>query len=311
MRKIFLIVGALLAAMVAAGIFLLWRQSQPRVYEIPVALADIPAGTVLRSTQFKIARWSNLDSETLDRFITVDEFAQADGKVTLTEIRAGYPVAVTQIDPASNAESETRLSVIISGTKTSYAVIPVTPDMIGNYVQPGDRVDVMLSLGDINLQDYELGPDGEMLIENKARSGNNGSGQLVEVLMPPFNKVVLQNMKVLRVDREIPRENNDNQNANNAEAQRQREIERRKAEVKRLYVEVTRDQLEVLTFAVNFGKRTVSVRAATADGVIEPTEGVTWNDFVRWFYIQRNKTIKTDSLRNASPYQPAPSSSGQ
>jgi Flp pilus assembly protein CpaB len=294
--------------LVAVGIFWLWRATQPRVYLIPVSVADIPAGTVLRASMFKPVQWSNLDAETLDRFITADEWETkaVDGKVTLTEVRAGYPLAEAQIDPESNAESETRLSVIISGTKTSYAVIPVTPDSIGNFVQPGDRVDVLLALGALSTEDLTIGPDGELLREDKSKGTTGGAGEFKEALVPPLHKLIMQNLKVLRVDREVPRDQQNGQAQANSDAERQqRETQRRTAEVKRIYVEVTRDQLEVLSFSLNNGARNISVRAATADGVIEPTEGVSWNDFIRWFYTQRNKQIQADSFRSASPYQPA------
>lgn len=303
MRKLFLIVGALLAVIVAAGIFLLWRASRPVVYELPVAVTDIPAGTVLRPQLFKVVQWSNLDEDTLRRLITVDEFDRANGKTTLTDIRAGFPVAESQVDPNSNAEGESRLSQVISGTKTSYIVMPVNPDMIGNYVQPGDRVDVLVSIGDLSANEFNIGPDGELLVQDKTQ-GSGAADAYKPALVPPMSKLILQNMRIIRIDREVPRDQNNN--ATDEEAQRAREVARRVADVKRLYIEVTRDQYEVLSFVLNNGKRNIAVRAATGDTVIEPTEGVTWNDFVRWFYIQRGKEIQADSFRKVGPYEAAP-----
>ncbi len=306
MRKIFLIVGALLAVIVAAGMFLLWRASQPVVYELPVAVTDIPAGTVLRPTMFRLAKWSNLDPESVGRFITVDEFEKANGKVTVTDIRAGFPIAESQVDPNSNSDGESRLSVVISGTKTSYMVIPVSPDSAGNFVQPGDRVDVVLAFNktDSPAPYSPLSPEGELLAEDKSKAG----GQQVQdtaALFPPASKLIVQNLRVLRVDREIPRDQNSN-NATDADTLRQKEAAKRVADVKRIYVEVTRDQLEVMSFAINNGTPNIAVRSSTADKVIEPTEGVTWSDFMRWFYIQRGKQIHVDSLRHTGPYEAAP-----
>jgi hypothetical protein len=114
----------------------------------------------------------------------------------------------------------------------------------------------------------------------------------------------MQNMRVLRVDREVPRDSG-GQNNNNADAQREKERAKRVADVKRIYVEVDRNQLEVVSFALNNGKRNISVRATTGDTVIEPTEGVAWNDFIRWFYIQRNKEVQADTFRKVGPYEGA------
>jgi Flp pilus assembly protein CpaB len=308
MRRIFLIVGALLAVIVAAGIFLLWKTSRPVVYQLAIADTDIPAGTILRQSMFKPVAWSDLDPASAKRFITLDEFeSKALGKATLTDIRAGFPIAESQVDPNSNAEVESRLSVLISGTKTSYIVIPATPDEVGNFVQPGDRVDVMLAIGDRpTIDELAIGPDGELLKEDKSKGNTGGSGPYQPALVGPMHKLILQNLRVLRVDREIPRDNQNQQNTDNQEAQRERERQKKVATVQRLYVEVTRDQLEVASFALNDGKRNISVRASTGDTVIEPTEGVTWNDFIRWFYIQRNKDIKADSFRKVGPYEGAP-----
>lgn len=315
MRRMFLIVGALLAVLVAAGIFMLWRISQPKLSELPVAIADIPAGTVLRPAMFKAVTWANLDPDTLKRFITVDEWQKANGKSSLTDISAGYPIAESQIDPNSDAEGESRLSRVISGTKTSYMVIPVSGDVIGNYVQPGDRVDLIVSLGDSQSPDFRFGPDGEMMVEDKFDKGNGAEPKLVEALAAPFSKLIVQNLKVIRIDREAVRDSGGAANAANpnAESERVRQLAqaKRTAEVKRLYIEVTRDQYEVLGFVLNTGKRNFAVRSATGDTVIEPSEGVTYNDFMRWFYIQRNKKINVDSFLPASPYTAAPGAAGQ
>ncbi len=259
---------------------------------------------------FKSVTWANLDDESKDRFVTVDNFLQiADGKTTLTEIRAGFPIAKIQVDPQSNAESEQRLSVLISGTKKSYIVVPVSPDAVGNFVQPNDRVDVLVSLGEnAETKDLYLGPDGELLKEDRSK-GNNGTAgaQYEPLLASPLSKLILQNMRVIRVDREIPRDNNSSSTGqNDAEAQREKERQKKVADVKRLYIEVDRDQLEVLSFVLNNGKRNIAVRATTGDTVVEPTEGVAWNDFVRWFYIQRGKEIQADSFRKVGPYDAAP-----
>jgi Flp pilus assembly protein CpaB len=188
-------------------------------------------------------------------------------------------------------------------------VLPADGNSVGNYVQPGDHIDLIVSLGDNGVTDYKFGPDGEMMVEDRVSKGGNGDKALVEVLSPPLTKLVVQNLKVIRVDREPVRDPGGASNAANpaAEQERQRALEQAKrvSEVKRLYVEVTRDQYEVLGFVLNTGKKNFAVRSATGDTVVEPTEGVSWNDFMRWVYIQRNKQIKADSFAPASPYQPA------
>jgi Flp pilus assembly protein CpaB len=303
MRRVFLLVGALLAVIVAVLIFAFWRWTQPTVYDIPVALADIPAGTVLRSSQFKVVQWKDLDEQSVQNFVTVDTFNQADGKVTTSDIRAGFPVARAQVDPNSSAEIESRLSLAITNTNSYYLVVPATPENAGNFVQPGDRVDLLFSLGSIPQSDsYRFGPDGELLVKDDSSTGGTGVDTFVPSLVAPISKLIVQNLRVLRVDRE-QRNEQQGQNDNSTEARERRA--RQINDVQRIYVEVDRDQLEVLSFVLNNGKTNVAVRSASAEVGVGPTEGVSWNDFMRWFYIQRNRSVQADSFDGVGPYEPA------
>jgi Flp pilus assembly protein CpaB len=297
MRRIVLLIGALLAVIVAVGIFLFWRFSQPKEYQVPVAITDIPAGTVIRPNLFRVVTWKDLDKETLDTIVTVDNFTVADGKVTGSNVRAGFPLAKSQVDPNASTTSETRLSEAITRTNAYYFVLPVTPDSLGNYVQPGDRIDLLMSIGDAaELRDLKINRDGELLAKDSETEA------FVPVLAPPISKMVMQNLKVLRVDREQTNTNNNNNNQSEEERlRRARAIN----DVKRIYVEVDKLQLEVLSFAINNGKQNFAVRASNAGNAIDSTEGVTWNDFVKWFMTQRGNQVNSQSFEPAGPYEPA------
>jgi hypothetical protein len=97
----------------------------------------------------------------------------------------------------------------------------------------------------------------------------------------------MQNMQVLRVEREKPRQTNtqNNQNTQNTNQRTEPEVN----DVKRLYVKVNRDQLEVLSFVLNTGQRNIAVRAANGSNASLPTDGVTWDDFAKWFFAQRGE----------------------
>ena len=110
----------------------------------------------------------------------------------------------------------------------------------------------------------------------------------------------MQNMPVLRVDRERPREqSNSQQNAQSTTSTSTQQLD-----VKRLYVKVDRDQLEVLSFVLNTGKRNIAVRAATGNTALAPTDGVTWDDFTKWFFAQRGQPNQVKPFESAGPYQP-------
>ena len=166
---------------------------------------------------------------------------------------------------------------------------------MGNFVQPGDRVDLIISIGDAN-RNNEL----SVALTPTLKADENGN---ITVTTPmPISKLVMQNMSVIRVEREAARQGQQQsqdpaqQAANRASAQEVRDI-------KRLYVKVDRDQLEVLSFVLNNGKRNIAVRSATGSTESLPTDGVTWEDFARWFYAQRNNLPNgAEPFRAISPY---------
>jgi hypothetical protein len=134
MRKVFLILGAVLGVIVAAGIFLFIQSTRPKMIEVPVALSDIPDGTVLRAELFRVTSISNLDPQTSSQWILLSNWPQADGKMTTSDIRAGFPVARAQVDPNTPDGVESRLSVVLTNTNDYYIVIPTKPDETGDYL---------------------------------------------------------------------------------------------------------------------------------------------------------------------------------
>jgi Flp pilus assembly protein CpaB len=283
MRKTFLILGAVLGVIVAVGIFLYFQISRPTVVEVPVALNDIPAGTVLKAGFFRVTRLSNVDSQTVAKWITVAEWNKVDGKVTTSDIRSGFPIAKAQIDPNSSSAQESRLSVVLTGTNDYYIVIATKPDEVGNYVQPGDRVDLIINIGGADRVDkLSLGPQETGDVVDHAEA-------VTQTIPLPISKLVMQNMSVLRVDRAPVQRSTTSSTASSTQAQaaQQDTASPTTSDVKRLYVKVDRAQLEVLSFVLNNGKRNIVVRAANGSKESLPSDGVTWDDFVRWFFAQR------------------------
>ena len=278
MRRLFVLLGAFLGIAVAIGIFLFMQFSRPVITEVPVARADIPAGTVLKTDLFRVAQMSNLDNETLLKWITVAEWrSKADGKTTTSDVRAGFPVAEAQIDPNSTNAQESRLSLALAGKNEYYVVIPTTPNEVGNYIQPGDRIDLIISIGAAgNKEALAVAQPNEMRSNPNEVTPQN---IISETAPMPMSKLVMQNMTVLRIDRETTRAASSTPQPGSVTS----------GNVQRLYVKVSRDQLEVFSFVLNNGKHNFAVRAANNSADTVPVEGVTWEDFVNWFYAQRTK----------------------
>ncbi len=296
MRRLLLILGAVLGVLVALGIFLWVQVTRPSTVEVPVARADIPAGTVLTPDLFRLTKMANIDQETVSKWITLSDWQLAEGKLATSDIKAGFPVARVQIDPNTPAGAESRLSVVITGTNDYYVIIPTTPDEVGNFVQPGDRVDLLVTI-----------PARELLpitISGKNNSTAEVGGAIgateAQTVTFPVSKLVMQNMKVLRVEREKPKEQ---RATSSTDSQNTQKVAPEVNDVKRLYVKIDRDQLEVLSFVLNTGQRNIAVRAATGSDASLPTDGVTWDDFSRWFFAQRGD--KADGVQPFDAISPS------
>ena len=298
MRKIILIIGVALGLLVAAGTFFYIQSTRPRYVDVPIAADDIPAGTVLRPELFREVRIANVDPNTSSKWVLSSEFGDlAEGRTATGDIKSGFPVGKGQIDPNSSDGFESRLSLAISGTNDYYIVIPATPDQVGNFVQPGDRIDLIVSIG-AGTQREDFGTTLTPTLRADA------AGNITVTNQTPVSKLVMQNMKVLRVEREPARSGSSSQASQPAAKSAPTEVR----DIKRLYVKVDRDQLEVLSFVLNNGTKNIAVRAAGGSQDILATEGVTWDDFTRWFYAQRGDgLIQVQPFKSVGPYTTAPS----
>lgn len=271
MRRVSLFVGLALAALVAVGLALYVNFSRPRTVLVPVAAADIPAGTLVQRGLFRAVEMSGLDADTLDAWVLASDFGQAVGRRLNSDVRAGFPVARAQIDPNAPGAVESRLSLAVPGASGYYLPIPVTPDQVGNFIQPGDRIDLIVHVGAINAR--ELGAVALAAGVTKRVS---------ETVGLPVTKLVVQNLEIIRVERDPPPRTSQG----SASAANARDTARL-GDVRRLYALVNRDQLEVLTFALRNGDHSFAVRGYGNAAPPAPTEAVTWDDFERWFFAQR------------------------
>ncbi len=298
MRKLFLILGVVLAIVVAGGVFFFLQSSRPTIVEVPLAINDIPAGTTLRPDLFRIAKMSNVEKQTLAKWVLKGDWNAADGKVTTSDVRAGFPLAKAQIDPNSSDAQETRLSYVLTNTDDYYVVLPVKPDDMGNYIQPNDRIDLIVNFGGgsqsgaltLPMTDTAAAPVVD-------ETGVAATGAMTKTINPPVTKLLVQNLLILRIDRAQSKNSDSGQAAPPT------------GDVQRLYIKVTRDQLEVLSFVLNNGKHSYAVRAAISGDDAPPTDGVTWDDFVRWFFAQRGNDVNGPQPFNIiSPSEPKDSS---
>ncbi len=171
-------------------------------------------------------------------------------------------------------------------------------------MQPNDRIDVLITIGQLEARELSVPlTDTVRGLEQPAATSMS--------LMLPATKLVLQNLRVIRVDREI----NDGQSAASAQmrggvvtygtAQDASALDSTLVrDLKRVYVEVDSDQLEVLTFLKRNGQHDFAVRSPN-NTAIRSSDGVAFDDYMRWFFAQRGyDPHAARPFAGAGPYEP-------
>ncbi len=310
MRKIFLIMGIALGVLASAGLIYFNMRNRPAVSHIMVAVRDVPAGTAVQAADFRVATWADVDAVALSRYLSPAEFAGIEGRMLLSDVSAGFPLGKNQLDSEASAGAAARLSNGVQGGESYYAVLPVSPDQIGNWVQPNDRIDMLITLGEFSSAADDALRSLPAPLETGGTMLDGVTPAVSLTVMQPTTKLVLQNLRVIRIDREpVVQRATDVRTATGAYATAADDVggpEEEVRDVKRVYVEVTREQLEILTFVKRSGRHDFAIRSAQNVST-PPTLGLSLSDYVRWFFAQRdNKSpYAVDAMRPAGPYEPS------
>jgi Flp pilus assembly protein CpaB len=284
-----LIAGIALALIVAVAVFVVIRVGRGTPVQLPVAIDEIPPGTELDPARFRLQEVRGLDAQTLDAYITAEEFGAYVGLPTMEMIHAGSPALKAVVDTAYQG----RLTLTLSDPENLIYPLPVSADQVGNYIVAGDHVDVIFSLGRVALQQLThvetwaySGPAPPTLYCGETVTDTRAAicpGELISHTTQfnlPVSKVVLPDAPVVRVEREEIR----SASATYGLGEEETQTTIQEGEVIRLYLELDREQAEVLSFALHNGALNLPARAEPAGG---ESEGFTWEDFEDLFYQGR------------------------
>jgi Flp pilus assembly protein CpaB len=284
-----LIAGIVGALVVAVLIFVVIRAGRGTPIDLPIAITDIPPGTLLDPSMFRLQQVRGLEASTLDSTVEAGEFGAVVGHETLEMIHAGSPVLWAQIDP----EQQTRLTLTLSDPTHLIYPLPVTADQVGDFLVAGDVVDVVFTLGRAGQQELihserwgEEGVPGSSVITSTLRPlyPRYGESQVhTTTLHLPVSKMILPDVPVLRVEREVVRTASASygMGAGADESIAPATVE---GDIIRLYLELEREQAEVLSFALHNGALDLPARAQPSGG---ESAGFTWDDFQDLFFGDR------------------------
>lgn len=306
-RTPLLILGLGGAVVVAVAVTVIIRVGRGTPVQLPVAIHDIPPDTPLDSRLFRLQEVRGLDQLTLDAYVTAEEFGAYANYPLLEMVHAGFPVGKAQVQTEQPNTRQQQLTLLLSDDSHLVYPLQVTPDQVGSFLVAGDRVDVIYTVGRVANQQMI---HSEKVTEPDAfgYAGPEISPTLVLTstgLLPPLPnletdllitttlqlpaaKAILTDVLVLRVEREQVRSISGAYGMTGSEERTPAPME---GEVIRLYLEVDREQAELLSFALHNGALNLPARAQPAGGT---SEGVVWEDFVELFFAGRSDRQEAD-----------------
>ncbi len=279
-----LFIGAFIALILAGNLF------NPAPYHIVVAKKDIPAYSTLTPDMLAVDE-QTMNPRIAKQLIHEKEIDRFIGGTVVEPIHAGEPLRLMAIVTANSPGAASRLSLALDDPTKVAMVIPVTPDIIPDNVLAGDYVNIQLGVGQVPQQ---YGDYGGASIDTANK----------ETVSMPFAKIVLQNIPVLQVYHEqVP---NPNYGTGFGD-QSQNEPPYIDGDLQRITVLVPQEAQEMLAFAIENGALRLSLvpLVAVKNNLPQPTDGVTWDDFLAFFKAQREArqtmvsvTPQTPSLSN-------------
>ena len=300
---------ALVAAGVIAVLFLAGL-TLPPVIDVPVAVADIPAGTVIDRSQFRIESMRGLSGQVQAAFVDKAEFlTQYEGAIVADgeTVYEGFPLSPRQVvfvDSINGAVD--RLTLL---TDPNHVVFPidVKPGQVGNYVRIGDYVDLVFTVGRVEGNQIAVPPEPTFVPDLHAVgtpqpplaratpvamapvAAAGASAVASATLTPtpatldlPLAVIALPDVLVLKVEREqIP---NYAAAAPGLGGETSHQPAYLEGDVVRIYVELAPDDATIAAFLLASG----SVVAPSHRQALSPQPyGLTWTDFKNWFLSRR------------------------
>ena len=306
-------IGLILTAVVVVAMFFGGKMLTPTPVEVPLSLGDIPPGTEISPRLFRLEGWTGVQGKTLAEYVTKDEFSAYIGAVTVETVHSGFPLGKAQVlKPGEGNARIRRITLMLQGQEGKVVFpLPVEADTAGNFIQAGDYVDLVFSVGAVNVREMDDPPDPTPT--PPAIPGiTTGPGMLkptptqpvTATLRLPVSKLVIQNVPVLRVERELVRNTAPSASLGLGGAAQSGEPTFVEGDVQRLYVALDQEQLEIISFILHNGDVRVAAHATVYPE--KPTEGVTWDDFEDWFFAQRARLATPRQARDDAPTPSSP-----
>lgn len=289
MRKIQLVLGLILAAGAFVGVLVIGQATQPPMYDVAVVTAEVPAFTALTSDLF------GTDSQSVSPAVAAKYVMAADlpeliaaGAVAVENLRPGQPLLREQVAAGAQAAGVSRLAVALKDPDLVIVAVPVGSNNLPA-VFPGDVVALFYASGNVQAQTIATATiEGPPPTPTPMPMGNISETVVVTTeLQLPVAKWIANGV-VYKLNREIK------ENPNYGAPGQDNEPRYIEGEVRSLDVVVRRNVAEWVAFALANGKVQVGVlpavtRPEVEQGTLARSEGVTWSDFEKRFFEDREE----------------------
>ncbi|NSW89700.1 MAG: Flp pilus assembly protein CpaB [Firmicutes bacterium] len=235
-----LILISLIFAVIAAGLVFAYlqslKQSGEEINEITILVADntIPAGTLITEKMIK-------EVHVPENSILVDyirDYSDIVGKYTKETILKNEGFHKSKLI----SKGEGGLNLKIDNGYRAISINVTGDSGVSDLIEPGDFVDIIVYLAEKK--------DGE------------------EVVRPDLSKIILQNVELLAIDKQLNRDDDSNY----------------KEDIPNYFLvtlSVSTSELEKLVLAENIGILKLALRPLRDDSILE-TKGTTWKELVGW-----------------------------
>ena len=203
----------------------------PPPEEVLVAAADIAPGSILKDSDLRFAPWPSegLDERLVRKSVSPDAMADFIGSVARRPILAGEPLRALTV--VKKGEGGVLAAILSPGMRA--VSVPVTPTSdVAGFVQPEDRVDVLL-------------------IEDMKAAENEGQ-PLHGDFQRQTTQVVLSDVRVLAVDDRLARSDSQSQ---------QQQQQTANSNGRSVTFELSPKDAETLLTAQKMGEITLSLRS--------------------------------------------------
>lgn len=292
-----LTVGAFLAFLMIGNIF------NPPPYQVMVVVRDVAPGEKLGDDMLATSA-QRVSARVASGYVLAGELDQFRGALIIEPMHPGDPLTKNRLVKAGNPAAVRRSALGLEDPNRVLVVVPASEKNAPSGVAPGDRVDLVYSVGQPP-QTLVPTPAFPFFSGTPGPSGPSSGSAAAVVATPelqvslPLAKLVFYDLDVIRVRRE--------QKPNPAYSGQPGESPYIDGEINAIELLVPREQQELLQWSIATGGK-VAVSIVSPEAPREQrveTFGMTWDDLMAWFKSERTKRLDA-VVAGESPLSAAP-----